>query len=87
LNIRWRAARAGVAPRAPIRARLPEFARGRALHRPKLAKTPGQLEAAIDRLTEDGLLAIHGSYAGGHQLLPEQLVLPTAVALRTLEAF
>ena len=51
------------------------------------AKTPGQLAAAICRLSADGLLAIRGSYARGHQLSSNQRVLPTAAALRTLDAF
>jgi hypothetical protein len=51
------------------------------------AKTPGQLAAAIHRLVEDGLLAIRGSYAGNRALSPKQVVLPTVLALKTLEAF
>jgi DNA-binding MarR family transcriptional regulator len=51
------------------------------------AKTPGQLQPVLQRLEEQGLIALSEIKAGGGKLSPRQLVRPTSAALRTLTAF
>ena len=50
------------------------------------AKTPGQLAAAIQQLTDDGWLDVAKMSRDG-QWKPQQKLFPTAAALRTLAAY
>jgi hypothetical protein len=50
-------------------------------------KTPGQISPALHRLLEDGFLAVHGHKALPAMIPPKRIVLPTVVAIRTLESF
>jgi hypothetical protein len=51
------------------------------------AKTPGQIGPAVRQLVDDGLIVVEGAAASTANLRPNRVVLPTARALRTLEAF
>lgn len=50
-------------------------------------KQPGQLGPVLRRLAADGLVALAGGNASAAAIPPKRIVLPTARALRTLEAF
>lgn len=52
-----------------------------------LAKTPGQLNAALGRLAEAGLLKLVGKLKAGEPPPPAGRVLPTAAAMKTLPAY
>jgi hypothetical protein len=51
------------------------------------AKTPGQISPALHRLLESGFITLPGHIATAAAIPPKRIVLPTATALRTLEAF
>jgi hypothetical protein len=50
-------------------------------------KTPGQIAPVLRQLITDGLLTAPGKISAVAPLRPQQVVLPTMLALRTLEAF
>ena len=49
-------------------------------------KTPGQIAPVLHQLIINGLLTVPGKISA-EQLRPQQVLLPTVLALRTLEAF
>jgi hypothetical protein len=49
-------------------------------------KTPGQISPALHRLLEGGFVTVQG-HVGAAAIPPKRVVLPTVVALRTLESF
>jgi hypothetical protein len=51
------------------------------------AKTPGQLSVTLHHLVQDGYIILPGASAKDAPFPSKRLVLPTAKALRTLEAF
>lgn len=50
-------------------------------------KTPGQISPVLHRLLEGGFITVQGHVAAAAAIPPKRVVLPTATALRTLEAF
>jgi hypothetical protein len=50
-------------------------------------KTPGQISPPLHQLIEDGFIAVPGKMSSGAAIPPKRLVLPTMLALRTIEAF
>jgi hypothetical protein len=50
-------------------------------------KTPGQISPVLHQLINDSLLTVQGKMGAATTILPTRIVLPTKLALRTLEAF
>jgi hypothetical protein len=51
------------------------------------AKTPGQISPALHHLLEAGFITVQGHVIAAGALPTKRVVLPTATAIRTLEAF
>jgi hypothetical protein len=51
------------------------------------AKTPSQISPILHRLMESGFLALKGQKAADGTIPPKRIVLPTVIAMRTLESF
>ena len=50
-------------------------------------KTPGQISSALHHLIDDGFFTVCGKMAKASPIPPTRIVLPTAAALRTFDAF
>jgi hypothetical protein len=50
-------------------------------------KTPGQISPVLRHLIDDRFVTVCGKMANASPIPPTRIVLPTAAALRTLDAF